>query len=356
MEDVMKRATQAATAICLVLAVAGRMAAAEPMTILLTTPRNEVFYANLSAAPLKLGYFKQEHLDVKFVFVPGGSVGAQVVGGGKADMYFGPMDPVFKANLIGGNLKAVYVVNHGQQYFPVVAPDSPIKDLRDFKGKKIGVLNLAFGGLPSYKALFKEVGLDPDRDISFIAVGQGAQALAALKSGTVDGLALWDTEIASLENTGFTFRKFLPGPKTYVSSSIVTRQDFIDQHPDVAKGFLRAIAKGTVYCLTNKEACVKMHWEVFPETRPRGGGTAAELAAAVHILDTRYALYDISRYKDVSRWGDAGDAQIDDAAEFMVKWGQLQKKLAPSAYFDRRFLDYANDFNPAEIKESAAQR
>jgi NitT/TauT family transport system substrate-binding protein len=324
-----------------------------PTTILLTTPRNEVFYANLSSVPLKLGYFSQEGVDMKFVFVPGGSVGAQVVGGGKADMYFGPMDVVFKSNLVGGNLRGVYVVNHGQQYFPVVPPDSPIRDLRDFKGKKLGVLGPAFGGMPFYKALFKEVGLDPDRDISFIAVGQGAQALTALKNGSVDGLALWDTEIATLENQGFVFRKFPPGPKTFVSSSIVTRQDFIEQNPNIIRGYLRAVAKGTVYCLANKEACVKMHWEAFPETRPRGGGTAQELAAAVHILDTRYALYDIARYKDVPRWGDATDAQIDDAADFMVKWGQLQKKLSPAAYFDRRLLDYANDFNAEEVRKSA---
>jgi NitT/TauT family transport system substrate-binding protein len=350
---VVRVATRTAAAMCLTMAVAAPSMADEAMTILLTTPRNEVFYANLSAAPLKLGYFKQEHLDVKFAFVPGGSVGAQVVGGGKAEMYFGPMDAVFKATLVGGNLKAVYVVNHGQQYFPVVAPDSPIRDLKGFKGKKIGMLNLAFGGMPSYKALFKEVGLDPDRDLTFIAVGQGAQALSALTSGTVDGLALWDTEIANLENLGFTFRKFLPGPKTYVSSSIVTTQEIIDRRPDMVKGFLRAAAKGTVYCLANKEACVRMHWEVFPDTRPRGGGNAEELAAAVHVLDTRYALYDISKYKDVARWGDASDAQIDDAAEFMVKWGQLKSKMPPNAYFDRRFLDYANDFDAADIRKQA---
>lgn len=329
-------------------------AAGLSLSVVLTTPQNEILYANISSVPLKLGFFAQEHLDVRFAFVPGGNAGAQIVAAGGADMYFGPPLPVFKSPLIGANLKIVYVMNHGQQYYPVVLATSPIKKLDELRGKRLGVLSLAMGGIPYYKAELEAAGVDPE-DVSFIPIGAGAQALAALTSGTVDGLALWDTQIASMENLGYHFRAFLPPEREVdVSSSLVTTESVIARKPAAIKAYLRAVAKATVFCLKNEAACVEMHWKVFPETRPQGGGSRAQLDAAVHVLATRYKLYDITRY-GISLWGDTSDQQLEAAASFMVKWGQLKAIQPPSQYIDRQFLRYANGFDAEAIRTKAKE-
>lgn len=331
-------------------------AAEKKTTVILTTALREILYANISSVPLHLGYFADEGLTVNFANVPGGAVGAQLVAGGKGDMYFGSVDQVFKVRPLGGTLKIVYVMNQGRQYYPVVLENSPIKEIAHLKGKRIGVLSLAMGGIPYYKAILAEGGLNPERDVTFIAVGQGAQALAALTKGAVDALALWDTEIATIENMGYRFRKFLPSADPSgagVSSSIVTTDAYIKSSPDVIKSYLRAIAKATVFCLHNEAACAQIHWAVYPESRPQDAGTPEGLQKALHVLRTRYQLYEIKRFPDISQWGGSTDERFKRYTELLLSSGQLQAVRPVSEYFTREFLDYANGFDAGKIQAEA---
>jgi NitT/TauT family transport system substrate-binding protein len=57
-----------------------------------------------------------------------------------------------------------------------VIDGSPIKSVADFKGKKIGIVSLATGGVPLLKGMLRSNGLNPDTDVQIIAVGAGARA------------------------------------------------------------------------------------------------------------------------------------------------------------------------------------
>jgi NitT/TauT family transport system substrate-binding protein len=324
----------------------------------MSSPTRDTLYANLTSVPQKLGYFSAEGLTVNFANVPGGAAAAQIVASGKADMYFGSGDGVFKTRQLGGDLKMVYVMNNNLQYYPAVPINSPIKDLAGLKGKKLGVLSLSMGGIPYYRAMLAAGGLDPDKDVTLIAVGQGAQALGALRSGIVDALGEWDVEYAAEENSGIRYRKLLPPNferdiNNGMTSSVVTTDAFIRAHPDAVEKYLRAVAKATVFCLRNEAACVRIHWNVYPDMKPQDADSSAALQNAVHVLDARYAWYAYNRFPGIHRWGDTTDQRIKNTAALLLKNGDINAVLPVSDYFTRQFLGFANNFNETAIAKQA---
>ena len=56
-------------------------------------------------------------------------------------------------------------------------------------------------------------GLDPDRDVRIVVVGEGAQTAALVRKGEVDAVSQFDTGQAMLENAGIALR-FLDSPET----------------------------------------------------------------------------------------------------------------------------------------------
>ena len=63
-----------------------------------------------------------------------------------------------------------------------VLEDGPIKDVKDLKGKTVGVFSLATGGIAFMKSYMRANGMDPDKDIQLVAVGLGAPPIEALRT------------------------------------------------------------------------------------------------------------------------------------------------------------------------------
>ena len=61
----------------------------------------------------------------------------------------------------------------------------------------------------------------------------------------------------------------------------------IRDKPDILVGFGRAIAKATVFCEANREACVKLFWKEYPNTKP-SGDEAKVLADGVKYFPARF--------------------------------------------------------------------
>ncbi len=79
--------------------------------------------------------------------------------------------------------------------------DSPIQKLEDLKGKTIGAPSFGAGGGLALKQNLNEIGITPDQ-YTAIATGAGPSAIAALRSGKIDALVMWDAMLGAAENTG----------------------------------------------------------------------------------------------------------------------------------------------------------
>ncbi|WP_164252393.1 ABC transporter substrate-binding protein, partial [Stenotrophomonas maltophilia] len=75
----------------------------------------------------------------------------------------------------------------------VVKPSSAIRCYADLKGKRVGVSDFGATEYPVTRNVLKTLGIDPDADVKWIAVGNGVQAGVALQRDAIDALAYYDT-------------------------------------------------------------------------------------------------------------------------------------------------------------------
>jgi NitT/TauT family transport system substrate-binding protein len=142
-------------------------------------------------APLYLardsGIFQQHNLSVSLTSIPGpASVAALVAGDVQFDHPGGT--EVLAAAVAGADLVIIAVQStvFAYKFFA----KSGIKTVADLKGKKVGIT--APGG--SFDLALRQAlptfGLQPDKDVTFIASGSIANVEAALLAGAIDGAAI----------------------------------------------------------------------------------------------------------------------------------------------------------------------
>ena len=158
------------------------------------------YYLPLTIAE-QLGYFKNEGLNVKISDFAGGAVALRAVVGGSADVVSGAYEHTislqskkqfFQAFVAQGRLP--------QMAFGVSsAKAGQFKSLKDLKGLRVGVSAPGSSTHNLVKQLLTKAGLDPNKDVSVVGVGLGAQAFAAIKSGQIDAISNTDPVITKLE-------------------------------------------------------------------------------------------------------------------------------------------------------------
>ena len=143
------------------------------------------------AVAMAKGYFKEEGADVTGIITSAGG-GTSLRNMLTGTVPYGEVNPaaVISAIQQGADLKIISdnVLTVGE-FIWAVKPDSPIKSIKDFKGKKIGYTNpkstsLALGAMLMEKAGFKA------EDAEMVRTGGFGEGVAALDIGLIDIAAI----------------------------------------------------------------------------------------------------------------------------------------------------------------------
>jgi len=160
--------------------------------------KNLFYYLPLTIAE-RLGYFKEEGLDVEISDFAGGSKALQALVGGSADVVSGAFEHTIDMQAKGQSIQAFVLQGRAPQIVFAVSNSAlpNYKSLADLKGKKIGVT--APGSSTNILANFvlAKGGLKPS-DVSFVGVGTSAGAVTALRSGQIDAISNLDPVITML--------------------------------------------------------------------------------------------------------------------------------------------------------------
>jgi NitT/TauT family transport system substrate-binding protein len=238
--------------------------------------------------------------------------------------------------------------------FPVVLDSSPIKSIADFKGKTIGVISYGAQLTEIIKGMISESGLDPNKDVTFIETGTGAQAVTALKTGQVDIWGTWDSQIASAENMGIKLRRFTtPGAeKLTFGSSYFVRDDTITKKPAVIEKVLRCVAEGSQMMIDNPQGAVRAHWAVYPNSKPTNLDDAAAFSQALNLVTVRNEFLKLD---DAGKWGQFPPSSVDVMVDFMRANKRIEGKLDPKELYTNQFVDALNQFDAAAVRTQASQ-
>lgn len=309
--------------------------------------------SNQTSIPRHYGLYEKEGLEVEQNVSSGGASAAiQLVTSGDQQVGSGSIDQVLVRAAAGEDLGLTLFYNQIRRNNTtlVVNQDSAVRTLADLKGKTVGVQSLGSAPEKTLRIVLKDAGVDPDTEITFVAVGIAAQALQALRSGEVDAYVAALGTVATMEALGETFH--YPEMPAYLSESIgpglFTRRDMLETHRDQLVGIGRAVAKATVFVKANPEAAVRIHWHVYPEQVPQGLSFDEALANAVDGLKRQADLLEFQPGETVRKYG-----YMSDAAIAQLKRIQGAEAVVSDLYFSNALVDEINDFDPAEMEELA---
>ena len=160
------------------------------------------YYLPLTIAE-RLGYFKDEGLDVEISDFDGGSKALQAMVGGSADVVSGAWENTIDQQPKGLNMQGFVLMGRYPAISVAVAKAkaASYKSPKDLKGMKIGVSAPGSSTNRMVWHLMTKEGLKPD-EASFIGVGTAAGAVAAATSGQIDAISNVDPVMTTLESIG----------------------------------------------------------------------------------------------------------------------------------------------------------
>lgn len=300
------------------------------------------------------GYFKAEGITVEPVFLGTSGKVVQAIASGKVQIGTSTPDLVLQAVEKGQDVKMFYNWTSANVTRIGVLPDSPIRSMADLKGKTIGVQALSAGPAQLAKAAAVNAGLNPDRDLKFVAVGTGAPALDALQRHRVDALITYDTLFSAMTTgAGETLRLFSPdGVEDLFASSLVASAAWLKDNADVAAGFGRAWAKASVYAEANPEAGVKMMFDTYPNSKVGANDEAATKAALAQFEVRQQSLYGDTIPAE-RKWGHYPESAVQHWITYAKDYGLIKSSLDPDTVYTNEFVTKFNDFDAAQVKKDA---
>jgi NitT/TauT family transport system substrate-binding protein len=306
-------------------------------------------HAGHSSLPKALGYWQSEGLDVNVFGVAGDTAGVQLVSGGKMDFISLTGEGLLAARAKGVPLKAVYMharMPIGRFVVPKAAGIATVADLR---GKTLGMPVIH----PDVyvEGIYKEAGLDFAKDAKVVATGTGAPALLALKRGDIAGWMSWDTAVAELENRGMEFVEFRPSyfDKLF-GNAVVTREELIRDNPKLVVAMCRSIAKAVHFGLHNPDAAIRIHWSLYPQSKPQGTDEAKLLADSRRVFMSRFADYELH---GTDKYGESLPQQWDQVADLMKKQGTLPADFDVKQAYTNDFIDQINAWDRGAVEAKA---
>jgi NitT/TauT family transport system substrate-binding protein len=195
--------------------------------------------------------------DVRYVRTPGGFSTPQIIARGEVD--FG--------SSFGGT-----VVYHLDAGLPITAVSGlhagcyelfarePIHNVSDLKGRRVGIQTLTSSAHLYLSIMAKHVGLDPKADIEWVVPPAG-DAMQRFIAGETDAFLGFPPEPQELRARGIApviLSTVMDRPwSQYLCCMIYGNRDWVRDHPNATKRFLRATFKAAEFCQAEPESAAR---------------------------------------------------------------------------------------------------
>jgi NitT/TauT family transport system substrate-binding protein len=312
-----------------------------------------------AAAPFaiatKLGWFEKMGVKVELVPLPGSGDCAKFVATGETLLALPSVEPVIVMRAQGAKIKTYYTAYLGNIYGLAVPVDSPIKTMADLKGKKIGVIGMSSAGAIIVRALAKEEGMDPDKDISVVVAGEAGQTAALVRNGSVDALSQFDTQYALVDNAGVKLRRLKhPSIDKFPSNGFIALEATLKDKRDLAVAIAQGYAMGTLFALNNPEAAIRILWDMWPQTKSTSKDEATALAHDIATLNARAVSWRLESV-GAKQWGENLVENYQSYFDWLLANGTVKEKASAADVVENSLIDEINKFDSAAVIKAAKE-
>lgn len=196
-------------------------------------------------------FYLDEGLDVTSIFVQGRALSIQVLTAGSVDFSLATGSGT-RAALTGAPVKAIFVLNDKPFYVLYGRPDLGVQKAEDLKGKKIAVTGVGSMTELAARAMVRHFGMNPDKDVTILAIGGGTSVWSALQSGAVEAAILWPPFDVVATKMGMKKLLFVGDLIKLLGGGVMATDQVLKDNPDQAKRFLRATLRGMRYFANEK--------------------------------------------------------------------------------------------------------
>ncbi len=265
------------------------------------------------------GYAAEEGVAARLVFFQSGVQLMQSVISGDTHIGMGSAPELVTAVNAGAKVRGVWGISNLMPYALISRPH--IRTIGDLKGKKIAVSSR--GSLSEFLASYalKNKGMDPSKDVTYIAMGGVPTRFAAILSGAVDASLISAAQFEKGKKAGLNFLLMLSDTiPEWPQDLIYLREEMFTTREAEFRAYLRAYRRGVATAKNNPELTIAaiqkaMRFD-YPTARDGYYAYVQSLPDDGHIAEKGFELL------------------VDQ----MSQEGTIKKNLALPDLFDYRFI------------------
>ncbi|OGQ82197.1 MAG: hypothetical protein A3F90_10170 [Deltaproteobacteria bacterium RIFCSPLOWO2_12_FULL_60_19] len=202
----------------------------------------------------KRGFFKEEGLEVELIRMNANvSITALATGDIDYTMIFGS---VVRGAMRGLPIKVVASFMDSSTHTLIARPE--FKSLKDLKGKTLGVSSFGATADVAARMMFKQAGIDPEKEIKIIALGADRARFAALKEGIVDVAVISPPADAEGKKMGFNVLARAYELFSFPFVGLGTNVKKLKEKPDEIKKTIKALIKANRYIPANRDGAIQV--------------------------------------------------------------------------------------------------
>jgi ABC-type nitrate/sulfonate/bicarbonate transport system substrate-binding protein len=279
------------------------------------------------------GYFEEEGIDIEHVIPQDFESATIMTGAGKAE--FGVTYGQILPSAVALENMPLISVSEIQPFLPlgVQTPDQDCQGPSCFKGKKMGILNVDLER-ECFRRMLKGVGLTVD-DVDL--VDPGMDFVQPLVTGDLFGATatpMFEQEQVKRLSGGTVTKLFFYADygSPRFNFTMIANRDYAEKHPDITKGWVKAMHRGLQWSLDNKKEAIEMWIKRFPEFEYDIENTTWS------IMEITWVIPGVTKEKGLG-WNTGDNWQA---------WADLmyEAKLIPEKLDATRF--WTNDYLPKE--------
>jgi len=206
----------------------------------------------------KRGFFRDEGLDVEIIRM-NANVSITALSTGDID-YTMIFASVVRGALRGMPMKVVSSYMDSSTHLLIARPE--YKSLKDLKGKTLAVSTFGATSDVAARMMFKQGGVDPERELKIIPLGAERSRYTALREGIVDVAVLSPPADSEATRLGFNVlsRFFEHFKLPFTGLGVNTKK--LKEKPDEVKRMIKAALRANRFVRQNREGTIQtlMDW------------------------------------------------------------------------------------------------